>query len=142
MIVINPSGLANTLVGGYTYLSPLVFSFNGNWEGWDTEGVHVGVRFTIKDNLLVSIACDDTILTFASPPAVTNGEFAFARSDGVSVTGRIVGTTSAVGTINLPPCEHVGWAARARSPDGADRLAPSVSRDGFVYRPSEITTTS
>lgn len=114
VIATNLSGQADTLAGGYTYASPQSFDFNGNWGGWDDAGVHVWIKFTIKDNVLVSVSCEDTILTFSTPPSVSNGEFSFSRPDGVSVTGRIVAATIAVGTINLPPCASLRWGAEKR----------------------------
>ena len=117
VIVTNPSGQADTLAGGYTFASPQSFDFNGNWGGWDNAGVHVWVKFTITDNVLVSVSCEDTTLTFSTPPSVSNGEFSFSRPDGVSITGRIVSASAAIGTINLPPCVSLGWGAeKPRSP--------------------------
>jgi hypothetical protein len=43
-------------------------------------------------------------LTLDPPPVVANGEFSFAGSGGVSITGNIVSPNSASGFINLGSC--------------------------------------
>jgi hypothetical protein len=43
---------------------------------------------------------------------VTNGEFSFARDDGVGFSGRIVSASTATGTIKLGSCESNAWNAR------------------------------
>jgi hypothetical protein len=104
-------GLEDTLTGGYAYQAPESFDFNGDWIA------HVGeyetdVRFTIRNNVLVSVSCDMSApLTFVPPPSVRNGEFSFVSDDGLAITGRLVSPAGAVGTINVPVCPAGGWWA-------------------------------
>ncbi|MEO5580686.1 MAG: hypothetical protein ABIR58_08500 [Gemmatimonadaceae bacterium] len=109
LVVKNRAGNVATLAGAYAYALPQSFDFNGKWSGWDSDGIHSWIELTIKDNALVSVSCGDKTLTFSAPPAVSNGEFAYSRDDGVAVSGRIVSVSVAVGTINLAPCNSVGW---------------------------------
>lgn len=113
VLVTNPDGQTHRLAGGYTYALPQSFDFNGSWSGFGTDGHHVPVRLTIKNNLLVSLSCDSfTTLTFSPRPSVIDGEFSFSKDNGIVVTGRIVSTSAAVGTINLPSCPARWSAAR------------------------------
>jgi hypothetical protein len=111
VVVTNPGGLEARLPGGYSYASPDSFDFNGDWIA------HVGeyetdVRFTIRNNVLVSVSCDMSApLTFAPPPSVRNGEFSFVSDDGLAITGRLVSPVGAVGTINVPACPAGEWWA-------------------------------
>lgn len=109
LVVTNRAGQVVTLPGAYTYAPPQSFDFNGEWSGWDIDGIHVWIKFSIKNNELVSVSCDEKTLTFSTPPAVTNGEFSYSRDDGFAVSGRIVSASVAVGTINLAPCNSVRW---------------------------------
>ena len=46
------------------------------------------------------------------PPVVANGEFSFAGSGGVSMTGKILSPTYASGSINMASCVSSGqWTA-------------------------------
>jgi hypothetical protein len=49
------------------------------------------------------------------PTVVANGEFSFARSGGVSITGRILSATYASGSLNMPSCGSRQWTAGSRS---------------------------
>ena len=106
--VTNPNGHADTLAGGYTYVAPGSLDFNGDWQGYGTEG-ETFLRFVVRDNVLVVISCgpaaDAPTLTIAvSPPVpVSNGAVAFSGLDGL-FGGRIVTATSASGTLSLPRC--------------------------------------
>ena len=112
VIVTNPDGQAGS--AEFTYASPATFDFNGDWQGWadDVAGlVHQPLLFTIRDNIVVSASCDASGLTLDPPPVVTNGEFSFAGSGGVSITGKIVGSIYATGTINSASCASRVWSA-------------------------------
>jgi hypothetical protein len=111
VVVINPGGLEDTLTGGYAYQAPESFDFNGDWRAWVGE-YETDVRFTIRNNVLVSVSCDmSTPLTFVPPPSVRNGEFSFVSDDGLAITGRLVSPAGAVGSINVPACPAGGWWA-------------------------------
>ena len=115
VVVTNPDGQSHTVVGGYTYAPPSSFDFNGTWEGGDHE---TPIRFTIRDNVLTSVACGTSAtFTFSVPPAVTNGEFSMSRDDGIALSGAIVSASSARGTINIPGtafCAATPWRADKR----------------------------
>lgn len=109
VVVTNPDGQSASLPGGYTYASPESFDFNGEWEA----GAHeTPIRFTIRNNTLVSLSCGPSApVVFSTAPVVTHGEFSFAGDDGVAVTGRIVSASAATGTINIGACAATTWYA-------------------------------
>jgi len=112
VVVTNPGGQADRLAGGYTYAPPQSFDFNGNWSGGAGSELDVPLRFTIQDNVLVSVSCGTSgTLTFSPPASVSNGEFSFLGNDSVRVSGRIVSASSAIGTINVPGCPSSNWWA-------------------------------
>jgi len=89
----------------FTYASPATFDFNGDWLGsaWDSVSPfsHL-VVLTIRDNSVVSVSCGNApSLTLDPPPVVANGEFSFAGSGGVSITGKILSPDFASGSINM-----------------------------------------
>ena len=89
----------------FTYASPATFDFNGDWQGW-AEDASLGfahlVVLTIRDNIVVSVSCGSApSLTLDPPPVVANGEFSFAGSGGVSISGKILSPNSASGSINM-----------------------------------------
>jgi hypothetical protein len=114
--------------GEFTYASPATFDFNGDWQGLVE---HTSSRFTglltltIRDNSVASVSCSvcrDAIcaagsapsLTLDPPPVVANGEFSFAGSGGVSITGRILSATYASGSLNMPSCGSRQWTAHRK----------------------------
>ena len=99
-------------VDAYTYVSPRTFDFNGDWIGVAGSEHQVEVRFSVRDNVLVSVSCGSSErVTFSPPPAVQHGEFSIVRSDGIGSSARIVSASEAVGTINLEPCPYTNWIA-------------------------------
>jgi len=112
VVVTNPGGLEARLTGAYTYESPETFDFNGDWVAHAGPEFETDMRFTIRNNVLVSLSCGTSEpLTFASPPPVRDGEFSFLGDDGVAIGGRLVSPVNAVGTINVPACPAAGWWA-------------------------------
>ena len=112
LLVTNPDGQAHRLRGAYTYAPPDSLDFNGSWRG--QTGARQQVHVIIENNLLMSVACNGFTFvrhTFSPPPAVTDGEFSFAKGDAIAVSGRIVSATTAVGTIDLAPCTSSRWTA-------------------------------
>ena len=115
VIVTNPGGLEDRLFGGYRYEPPETFDFNGDWV------VHVGpdyemdMRFTIRNNVLISLSCNiSPPLALALTLSVSNGEFSFQGDDGLTMSARLVSPVSAVGTINVPDvpvCRAARWWA-------------------------------
>ena len=105
-----------TLTNAFTYASPQTFDFNGRWSGFGRNGQDNLIRFTIQDNMLLTVSCDsfttdpDTVVTFAPPRPVMNGEFSF-DAGGVNFSGRIVSSENATGTIRLGDCASAAWYA-------------------------------
>jgi hypothetical protein len=120
-----------TASGVFTYASPATFDFNGDWQGWAHDpapppgAVNESARLvlTIRDNTAVSVSCSvcragencsigsAPSLTLDPPPVVANGEFSFAGSGGVTITGRILSPNAASGSITMPSCGSRQWYA-------------------------------
>jgi hypothetical protein len=103
----------------FTYASPATFDFNGDWQGWawgeDASRAFARLMLTIRDNIVVSASCGSApSLTLDPPPVVANGEFSFAGSGGVSITGKIVSPNSASGTINMASCVNGVWSTEKK----------------------------
>ena len=112
VIVTNPGGLEARLTGGYAFEPPDSFDFNGDWVAHAGPEFETDMRFTMRDNVLVSVSCDTSgPLTFAPAPTVRNGEFSFLGDDGLAISGTLVSPVNAVGTINVPGCPAARWWA-------------------------------
>jgi hypothetical protein len=103
VVVMNPNGSSALMTNGYTFVSPRLFDFNGDWIGVAGSEHQMELRFTVRDNALVSVSC--------GTPRVEHGEFSIVRGDGVGISARIVSATEAVGTVNLEPCPYTNWIA-------------------------------
>ena len=125
VVVTDPWGQAGR--GEFTYASPATFDLNGDWEGLAEAPFEwvARVLFTIRNNRAVSVmcfVCRDEIcaigsapsLTLDPPPVVANGEFSFAGSGGVSITGRILSPGHASGSLNMPSCGSRQWSAQRK----------------------------
>jgi hypothetical protein len=121
VVVTNPDGQSGRLTGGYTYVSPESFDFNGNWAGVAGSEYDTEMRFAIQNNMLISVSCGTSAtLTFSPPPSVSHGEFSFVGNDGIGISGRIVSAVNAVGTINIAPCTSTIWiATKSQGAQGA-----------------------
>jgi hypothetical protein len=118
VIVTNPGGLESRLNGGYTYEQPESFDFNGDWVAHAGPEYETDMRFTIRNNVLVSVSCGTSApLTLAPAPSVKDGEFSFLGDDGLAISGRLVSPVNAIGTINLPACPAGGWWADKSATD-------------------------
>ena len=113
VVVTNPGGLSSNLGGGYTFAPPESFDFTGDWVAQlDGRDESFYMRFTIRDNVLVSLTCGSSEPVALSPaPSVHNGEFSFLADDGIAIAGRLVSPVNAVGTVNVPGCTMTGWWA-------------------------------
>ena len=115
VIVTNPGGLEARLVGGFAYEPPETFDFNGDWVAHVGPDYEMDMRFTIRNNVLVSLSCNmSPPLTLASVLSVSNGEFSFQGDDGLTMSGRLVSPVNAAGAItvpDLPGCRATGWWA-------------------------------
>jgi len=118
--VINPDGQSGTLSGAYIYVDPASLDFNGEWEGYGTEG-ETSLRFTIRDNLLTAVSCglspDGAAAVTVGPspaPQVNRGAVSFFGPEGV-FTARVVTGRSASGTIRFDRCfpgQASWWGAK------------------------------
>jgi hypothetical protein len=112
VVIMNPDGSSALMTNGYTFVSPRTFDFNGDWIGVAGSEHQMELRFTVRNNVLVSVSCGTSgAVTFTPPPAVEHGEFSIVRQDGVGISARIVSASEAVGTINLEPCPYTNWIA-------------------------------
>ena len=125
IVVTNPDGQAVTFTGGYSYVPPQSFDFNGTWDGnalahpeaqFRSTPRHsdMELRFTIEGDRLTNITCGGMTLALASPPPVSDGAFSHTGEDGAAITGRIVSEVSAVGTIDTGACPATRWTASRR----------------------------
>jgi hypothetical protein len=111
VVVTNLDGQAVRLPRALTFAPPESFDFNGSWEGDADDGSHQGtvIRFTIQDNVMVSLACGAVANLLAVPyPTVTQGQIS---SMGAGITGRITSDGEAQGSINIAPCINHVWTA-------------------------------
>jgi hypothetical protein len=128
VIVTNPGGLEARLSGGYTYEPPESFDFNGDWVAHAGPEFETDMRFSIRNNVLVSVSCGTSApLTFAPAPSVRNGEFSFLRDDGLAISGTLLSPVTVVGTINVPACPAARWWADKSG-------VAAVSRYGYTAR--------
>ena len=112
VVVANPDALSAWMSNAFSYVSPQTFDFNGDWIGVAGAEHQREVRFTVRDNALVSVSCGGSgPVTFSPAPVVEFGEFSVVRDDGIGVSARIVSATEAIGTINLDPCPYTNWIA-------------------------------
>ena len=121
VIVTNADGQSASAL--FTYASPSTFDFNGDWKGTAHSRESAAlVWFTIRENRAVSVlcfVCRDPICAIGSapsetldpPPVVANGEFSYAGSGGVSITGKITSAVHATGSITTPSCGSRHWEA-------------------------------
>ena len=110
--VTNPGGLAATLARGYTYSTADAFDPNGEWIAHtDAHNDFVtDMRFTVRNNTLVSLSCG-TPVTMPTTLAVQNGAFSFAGAEGLTMSGKLVSTTTSYGQVNAPGCGDGSWWA-------------------------------
>jgi hypothetical protein len=122
--VTSSTGESATLTRGFVYAAPQSFNFNGTWTGYALahptlqEGVNssprhadMEMRFTIENNVLTGFTCGGSTISSSAPlPAVSNGAFSFTDV-GIALTGRIVSTATAIGTINTAACPGTRWEA-------------------------------
>jgi hypothetical protein len=110
--VTNPGGFAATLPGGYAYALPSAFEFNGDWIAHAGPDYEIGMRFTIRNNVLVWLSCGtDASLTMPTPLSVLDGSFSFSGADGLAVSGTLASGETSSGRINAPGCSDARWWA-------------------------------
>jgi hypothetical protein len=112
--VTNPGGMAGTLPRGYTYAAAESFDANGEWTA-HADGRNeflTDMRFTIRDNMLISLSCG-TPVTMPTTLSAQSGGFSFSGPDGLTMSGMLVSTSTSSGQVNAPGCGDglVGWWA-------------------------------
>jgi len=127
VVVTNPGGLFTVLTGAYTFAPPESFDFNGEWVAHAGSEYETDMRFTIRNDTLVSVSCGGSAaLTVSPPPAVHDGDFSFAGDDGLAISGSIVSPVNAAGTINIPDvpaCRKADWWAEKSGEAAGSRFA-------------------
>jgi len=117
IVVTNPDGGSQTVVGAYTYVEPGPYRLNGEWAGSTVDGSDTWIEFTVRDQLLTSVRCIDAsdrrLAIDLSQPFV-NG-----RVDVVTDAGRFsawaVSPTEMAGTIDMKPCSGMlRWETQLR----------------------------
>lgn len=116
VVVTNPGGTSSKLSRGLSFAPPASFDFNGDWVAHAGGDFETEMRFSIRNDVLVSVSCGTSVVaTLSTPPSVVNGEFSFRGDDGFDVSGRLVSPVNAVGTINVPDsapdCTAAHWWA-------------------------------
>jgi len=127
VVVTNPGGLFTRLTGAYTFAPPESFDFNGEWVAHAGADYETDMRFTIRNDTLVSVSCGGSAaLTFSPPAAVHDGDFSLAGDDGLAISGSIVSPVNAAGTINIPDvpaCRKADWWAEKSGEAAGSRFA-------------------
>ena len=112
VIVTNPGGHAARLIAGFTYAPPESFDFNGDWIAHAGPDYEIDMRFTIRNNELVSFSCGTSeTFTPLAPTSVHSGEFSLHGDAGLVISGKVVSSVNAVGTIDIPACSAASWWA-------------------------------
>lgn len=112
VVVTNPGGLSGNLAGAYTFAPRDSFDFTGEWVAHAGPEYETDMRFAIRNNVLVSLACGSwEAVMHTPPPSVHGGEFSFLGDDGISISGQLVSPTGAIGTIDVPGCTATPWWA-------------------------------
>jgi hypothetical protein len=115
--VTNPGALPTTFIGGYTFARPESFDMNGEWIAHaDARNDYtIDMRFTIRDNALVSLSCS-TPVSMMTAVSAQAGRFSFVGRDGLALSGTLVSTTTSSGQVNAPGCgDGKWWADKAAS---------------------------
>ena len=108
--VANPGGLASSLSNAFTFAPPESFDFTGEWVAYAGPEYEESMHFTVRNGLLVNLACGfSDAITLSPPPVIMDGAFSFRADDGVAIAGHLVSSDEAEGTINVPGCTATLW---------------------------------
>ena len=93
-------------------MPPESFDMNGEWIAHaDGQGDFMtDMRFTIRDNVLVSLSCGSPV-TMPTTVSAQNGRFSFSGRDGLAFSGTLVSTTTSSGQVTAPGCGDGRWWA-------------------------------
>jgi hypothetical protein len=114
IVVTNPDGTSQTVVGGYTYADPGSFDLEGVWAGFTVDGSDTWVEFTVSDHLLTKVRCTDEasrVVAIAVSQPVVNGKIEFVGDAG-RFSAWVASASEAAGVIDIAPCSGVRrWEA-------------------------------
>jgi hypothetical protein len=139
VVVTNPEGLSVNVAGGYTFAPRESFDFTGDWIGHAGPEYETDMRFSIRNDSLVSLVCGSSeAVTLSPPPSVHNSEFSFLGNDGIAISDHLVSPIDASGRINVPGCTATRWWADKRG-DSQRGSALTAIRIGLT-RPTLIVS--
>jgi hypothetical protein len=105
VIVTNPGRQGVRLSGGYEFVEPQSFDFNGNWSGVTIDGRDTFLEFVVRNNVLVSASCAGVTNTAVQLSTdVINGGFSAETPDGFRLSGKIVSGSQSTGKMSAPGC--------------------------------------
>jgi len=119
VVIRNPDGESFTLTGGFTYVSPASFNFNGTWDAqaYATPASEIAAysfTFTIQNNVVTQFGCGSGPIAVAPTALTTNRSFELS-SNGVSLTGAMADVAFANGAMSVPACGPATyWEASKR----------------------------
>jgi hypothetical protein len=116
VVVTNPDGQVARLTGAYTYSRPQFRDFNGDWEGRLGDEGEAPLRFTVQNDVLVSVSCASAPSLTFSPASTSGGEFSIVAGARIGMTGALLRADYAEGTITFPTCTGYDtvWSAKRR----------------------------
>ena len=125
-----PDGIVR-VSDAFEFVNQEAFDFNGNWSGATIDGSDVLIEFVIRNNTLISGACNG----FKTKAAVlstdvTTGSFLANGPDGFHLAGRIVSTAQATGKVTGPDRSGAGESPGKRPSELTSRLPPHRSGKG------------
>jgi hypothetical protein len=114
IVVTNPGGGSQTVVGAYTYVEPASYRLDGEWAGFTVDGSDTWIEFTVHDQLLKSVRCADPFdrrLTIDLSQPFVNGKVEVVGEAG-RFSAWTVSPTEMAGTIDMAPCSGgLRWSA-------------------------------
>lgn len=118
IVVTNPAGGSQTVVGAYTYVEPGSYRLDGEWAGWTVDGTDTWIEFTVRDQLLTSVRCIDPFdvrLAIDLSQPFVNGKVEVVTDAG-RFSAWAVSPTETAGTIDMKPCAGIlRWEAGLQS---------------------------
>ena len=119
VVVTNPDGQRATRAAGYTYASPSTFDLNGEWEGRAGDHWDYALRFTVRDDRLTGITCEQTTFAFTTPLSLRQDTFSAVERGIVVFAGAFLSESEGMGKVLLSPCLLFGgtthwYASRVR----------------------------
>ena len=106
LVVRNPDGGSQTVVGGYTYVELGSLDFDGEWAGYTVDGSDTWVEITVREQLLTSARCTDErgrVVEIAFSQPFVNGKIEFAGAAG-RFSAWPASASEMAGTIDIAPC--------------------------------------